>query len=649
MHVRQRTSPGKRISPASVGILGIVVASLLPGSLLSAAPPAATLLPASTKSYLSIPDYELAKANFEETQLGKLLEDEVMEPFMEDLKEQIQAKLVAGGIQLGIELRDLQGVYGGEICVAAIKPRDEPSDAVALLVDVTGKLDPAQALIRKITAHQIEQGAEQSEVKISGRTVKRFQFPLEAGQMVADQAFYIIHQDLLIASDDPTIIAYILNGLTQAPADSLAQHPGFVEVQKRVDAHAKEASFDFRWWVEPLGHAEVVRSQAGGRRRRGKDYLAMMRNQGFDAIQGIGGTVRFSAGAAEAADRREIEHRTYVFAPADPQATEGERFRLGARVLDFPNVESFDPPAWVPSDLATYLNFRWKIKEAFFHSESIVNDYADDEIFYELIDSLKIDPAGPRVDIVEEIVNHLGEEVVLLTDHELPIHPQSERRLIAVRLNTPDRVKTAVDRVLRNDPNARPHKIGEHDAWEISEEEEEIPTLMIVGPGYPDPVAQNQPGENNRRNIPNAAVAVAGEWLYFANNMDLLELVLTPKGNSDQPLSETEDFQRVATHLEQLGAGADSFRQFARGDKAFRVTYELLRQNKMPEAESLLGRILTELWTDGEEGAARRDQEIDASKLPPFETIEQYLGPAGLFSRSEEDGWLIVGGTLAKE
>lgn len=648
MHVLQRTSPGKRISPGSVGILGILVASLLPCSLLSAAPPAATLLPASTKSYLSIPDYEQAKANFEETQLGKLLQDEAMEPFMEDLKQQIQAKLVAGGIQLGIELRDLQGVYGGEICVAAIKPRDEPSDAVALLVDVTGKLDPAQALIRKITAHQIEKGAQQTEVKIAGRTVKRFQFPLEAGQMVADQALYIIHQDLLIASDDPTIIAYILNGLAQAPADSLAQHPGFVAVKERVDSHAAEASYDFRWWVEPLGYAEVARSAAGGRRRRGKDYLALMRNQGFDAIQGIGGTVRFSAGKAEDNDRREMEHRSYVFAPADPKAAEGERFRLGARVLDFPNVDTFDPPSWVPSNLATYLNFRWKMKEAFFHSESIVNDYADDEIFYELIDSLKVDPAGPRVDIVEEIINHLGEEVILLTDHELPIHPQSERRLIAVKLEDPARVKTAVDRVLRNDPNARPHKIGEHDAWEISEEEDEIPTLMIVGPGYPDPVAQNQPAEN-QVNIPNAAVSVAGEWLYFANNMDLLETVLTPKDDAEDLLENSDDFKRVATHLEQLGAGTDSFRQFARSDKAVRVTYELMRQNKMPEAESLLGRMLTELWTDGEEGAARRDQEIDASKLPPFEAIENYLGPAGLYSRSEENGWLIVGGTLAKE
>ncbi|MEX1042668.1 MAG: hypothetical protein WDZ51_18685 [Pirellulaceae bacterium] len=647
--MRQRTSPGKRISSGNLGMLGLLVASLLPGSLLSAAPPAATLLPATTKSYLSIPDYEQAKANFEQTQLGKLLEDEAMEPFMEDLKKQIQSKLVAGGIQMGIELRDLQGVYGGEICVAAIKPRVEPSDAVALLVDVTGKLGPAQALLRKITAHQIEQGAQQSDVKIAGLTVKRFQFPLEAGQMVADQALYIIHQDLLIASDDPTVIAYILGGLDQTPEDSLAQHAAFVAVKERVDGHAQDAPYDFRWWVEPLGHAEVARSQAGGRRRRGKDYLALMRNQGFDAIQGIGGAVRFSAGEVGAEDRREMEHRTYIFAPADPKAEEGERFRLGARVLDFPNVDSFDPPSWVPSDLATYLNFRWKMKEAFFHSESIVNDYADDEIFYELIESLKIDPAGPRVDIVEEIVNHLGEEVVLLTDHELPIHPQSERRLIAVKLRTPDRVKVAVDRVLRNDPNARPHKIGEHDAWEISEEEEEIPTLMIVGPGYPEPVAQNQPGDNEQVNIPNAAVSVAGEWLYFSNNMDLLKLVLTPKDDTEDLLENSDDFKRVATHLEQLGAGSDSFRQFARGDKAVRVTYELMRQNKMPEAESLLGRMLTELWTEGEEGAARRDQEIDASKLPPFEAIEEYLGPAGLYSRSEEDGWLIVGGTLAKE
>jgi hypothetical protein len=215
---------------------------------------------------------------------------------------------------------------------------------------------------------------------------------------------------------------------------------------------------------------------------------------------------------------------------ADAGAEAGDRFRLGARVLDFPNTSEFQPPAWVPTNLATYLNFRWKIREAFFYSETIVNEYASDEIFDELIDSLKLDPMGPRVDIVEEIVNHLGEEVVLMTDHTLPITPDSERRLIAIRLQSESaaRVKKAVDDVLRDDPSARHHQVGEHDIWEISEEEDEIPTLMIVGPGYPAAVAQNQPPANQGP-LPNAAVAVVGDWLYFANNVDLLAKVVTPK------------------------------------------------------------------------------------------------------------------------
>ena len=113
-------------------------------------------------------------------------------------------------------------------------------------------------------------------------------------------------------------------------------------------------------------------------------------------------------------------------------------------------------------------------------------------------------------------------------------------------------------------------------------------------------------------------------------------------------LAAAPDYRRVETALTRLGAGNDSFRFFTRTDESYRATYELLQQGKLPEAETILARLLNSMSGAKEEGAIRK-QEIDGAKLPPFEDVKKYMGPGGLYAQSEDDGWLVVGCLLRKE
>src|SRR6185436_10118843 len=112
-------------------------------------------------------------------------------------------------------------------------------------------------------------------------------------------------------------------------------------------------------------------------------------------------------------------------------------------------------------------------------------------------------------------------------------------------------------------------------------------------------------------------------------------------------LSDSADYQRTMAAIKQLGAKSDSMRLFARTDHASRVTYEMIRQNKMPESESLLAKLLNEVFAPDEEDTLREAQ-FDGSKLPEFEKVMPYLGPAGMFFRTEDVGWSITGCVLAK-
>ena len=44
-----------------------------------------------------------------------------------------------------------------------------------------------------------------------------------------------------------------------------------------------------RWFIDPLRYAETMRAASGGKKKRGTDILKVLRNQGFDAIEGVGG------------------------------------------------------------------------------------------------------------------------------------------------------------------------------------------------------------------------------------------------------------------------------------------------------------------------------------------------------------------------
>jgi hypothetical protein len=49
------------------------------------------------------------------------------------------------------------------------------------------------------------------------------------------------------------------------------------------------------------------------------------------------------------------------------------------------------------------------------------------------------------------------------------------------------------------------------------------------------------------------------------------------------------------------------------------------------------------------DGKGRRPQRIDGSKLPEYDMVRRYPGPAGMTMTTEETGWLLTGFTLTKE
>ncbi|MBM4001787.1 MAG: hypothetical protein FJ295_00665 [Planctomycetes bacterium] len=607
---------------------------------LFAAIPSEMLLPGTTKGYLSLPDPQALKQKWNETQLGQLANDPIMQPFVEDLKEQLKAKLDQTGTHLGIAFEDLQGIPGGEIAIAVIQPEgDKKQHALALLVDITGHLAETRELMVRINANQIAKGAQKSVQQVGSVEVTVYKLARKKEGPEDQYAYIFIHQDQLVAVDHLPTAREMIQRFDGKGRDALANMPTFTTVMERVQGDGGNAAL-VRWYVDPFGYVEAVRSMQGGRKKRGTDLLKVLANQGFNAVKALGGQLRFADG------QHELVHRTFVYAPK----TDG-KYRLAARMLDFPNSDDHQAMDWVPRDLAAHMSFNWRIKESFEFLGTLVDEYAgDDGVWNDVLQSIKQDPNGPQVDLRNELMRYAGERIVVLTDYHLPIGPKSERLAVAIQVTDPAAVAKAINKIMEADPNAVKHEVEGQVIWEIVNETStvELEDLEIEGAGFTLVNAEaEKEKEAEKQAIPNSAATVAGEHLLISTHVDFIRELLKARA-ADNRLREAADYQTIQLALQGLGAGTDCLRYFTRTDEAYRPTYELVRSGKMPQAETVLGKLLNQALAPDEEGTLR-EQQVDGRKLPPFDAVRRYLGTAGFFTRSEADGWTIVGCLLPKE
>lgn len=623
-----------------IGSLFSAVISLVVTSAAMAQGPGVTekLLPETTKGFVAITDYDLLVEQWNKTQIGQLLADPVMKPFAEDLRQQFRDRWAQAQAKVGLTLEDLRDVPSGEVGVALVQPSEDEA-AMVVLADVTGNVDRAAAMLEKAAANLVRQGAKGSRQEVGDTSVMVFEL---ADDPNPRHVVYFLSGNMLGAADNLGVIQQIILRMVGQPGPVLADVPAFAAVQQRCKLHAGDKVAQLRWFVEPVGYAQAARIAAPPEqreRRRGRtDMLEVLEDQGFDAVQGLGGFVDF------AVDGFEILHRTAIYAPPP--------YQKAMRMVSLPNREQFAPPDWLPFDVATYTSFYWDVLQAFDKFGSLFDAlFGEGEtgVWEEVLQGLKEDPNGPQIDLREELVKHLDNRIVVITDYELPITTSSERLLFAIAARDPEAVAVGLKKTMENDPTVRRREFQGHVIWETVEQEAmptpDAPRIDIPALNELQNEEFQQQQQDNRL-LPHAAVSVAYGYLVVASHYDFLTKVME-QADSRRTLGRSVDYQVVVETMKRLGAGENCLRSFSRTDEEYRPTYELLRMGKMPESETLFGRLLNAILGPRKKGAVR-EQKIDARELPDYQVVRRYLGPAGLFAASEPEGWFIVGFTLPK-
>lgn len=590
-----------------------------------AAGPAESLLPATTKGFLATSNVAELRKAFELIQPGELARLESFQPLVEDLQKQLDERLQK---RVGIKLDDVMKVAEGELAIALIQPDDKnrSSHAVAVVADVKGKRAAAEALLATATKNLLAKKAKNGTKKAGDATLTILQLPATTPGKPGPMAVFCVHADTLVLADDDKVAAAIVARLGGGAKDALQFAPAFGKIGDKTWSAAGKAPVHLRWFIEPLDYAEASRAALAGKKRRGPDPIKIFRGEGFEAVAGIGGCLQLHA------DDREIVHRTYAYAPPANDAKKGERFRGAANLLEFPNSPNLTVQPWVPNAVSSYLTLQ-ALPDKVFRSLGSLYDAREGEpgLWQEMLDGLKGgEDKGPKIDVFKELVAHFSRRVTLLTHYHEPITTQSERWLLALELlpgkaeeiNVRGAIEKLVDR-----QDVRKMKINGEDAWELLEELTKE--------------------EKERKKVPKSkgVLTVQQGHLFFGSHADYLETALQPHKPADQ-LQNAADLKLVEDELAKLGSGQDSFRFFTRGDESWRLNYELLKKGEMPSAQSLLGKWLSRLLPAEKE--VPRMQLIKPELLPPFADARPYLGPAGSFTQSDDQGWLTFGVLLKK-
>ena len=435
---------------------------------------------------------------------------------------------------------------------------------------------------------------------------------------------------------------------------SLAEHKPFQMVMNRCWAdYGKGGEMpQMRWFIHPLGYAEASRAATPEyRRRKGKTILEVMRHQGVEAVQGLGGFADF------ASEEYELVHRTAVYAPRP--------YRQAMKMAVLLNRDDFTPQAWVPRDIATYTTLYFDILNGFDNFGPLFDELVGGQpgSWQESLDSLKTDPKGPLIDLREELIKHLGQRVSMLSDYQLPITTTSERLLFAIEAKrTPRRWRRrspSCSRTIR--PTNGGEKAG-HVIWEMVEEETpdiSAPTIDLgtdaASTAPTRPLAKgrrnaggnkNAAGNDEKPLLPHAAVTVYEGNLVVASHIDFLLKVIAPE-KKPEPLVKEADYLQVNAEIEALVRSPNASASFRGPTRNTAPPTTCPQEQDAAERNDAGAGSQRPVWR-GQEGRNPQNNRSTAVDLPDYDIVRRYLGPAGMQITAEPNGWFLKGFTLTK-
>lgn len=610
--------------------------------------PAIKLLPDTVAGLVRVPDVPAFCAAFEKTAIGRLLDEPKMQPFIETQRERAKDYLESVGNKIGIQLDDIYHISSGEAVLAWLgfeNDRRRPFALVAV-ADVRGRAKKAVDAIDKIDTDLKAGGWTRADKTHRDLTLRVYSTKPKPGQLKIERIVICLNEVRIIASDRESVVTELLDAVAGEPkGPSISELDLFKTVLTRSARSIREptqsdgGTIAVEWFAKPFQMGRIVRESINIDRGTQLDVLKLLEDQGFDAIQAAGGI------AVMAGKQYDMIHKGYVLAP--PTTDEPSKYKNAARMLQFGNQPLAPIPAWIGENTATLTRLNVKMEEAFWAAESLVNDALDDELFREVIDGIRDDEDGPQIDIAGNVLPNLDDRFLLLTDNTQPVDIDSDRMLVAIRIKDGEVIRDSIRKAMEAEPDAG--KMEGPEGVEIWKVQKSIVEDDFGADLFDD--FEEQDEEDIQAAPPlldNWAIALVPKgpnseapYLMFSSHPKLLvETATRIVQGAPAGLANVPEIGQVIQSMNELGGSSVAFDRVARTKLSLRAKYQLLRQGRLRDSDSISASLMRRLVEQQENGQL---DPLHAKKLPPIEDIEKYLPNCGSFFETTDDGWALTG------
>ena len=599
------------------------------------------LLPDTTQAVVWVPSAEVILERWNRTELAKLASDPQISPFFDEQRQAIEKRLMDAGWRLTVDPADLADYATGQIALAWMsktESRRKPF-SLAMLVDVTDDPVDNERLLTKIDEQLAGQKPAKAQLVLEGVDVVKYTTK-RPGQLGDETSFYAIENAKFLATDDEELMKLLIQRVQgkETNGKSLAEDEVFQKGREYAnisgEAHAE-------YFVRPIGFASVLREIGSKRSKSDTDLLAILKNQGFGAIKCVCGELTLGL------EKVDMQHHGYVYAELP--------LPKSAAVLDFPNNADKKVPAFVGANASSFLTAYWNASEAFWKVEGIVDEFAGNEGFFEaMINGMKTDQFGPRVDLRTEVLPQFTNEIFTVSDSkEGEASVDSRRNLIALRVKDHGAILKVLERAMKNEPDVELIEVLGQKVWTkvAPSDDDDLGEFDLDG-DFSD-FADEEEEEDQQNWLETWSITVTPEsendnntygFVMFSSHAEMIENAIAKlKSGTPSEMLGQQDYLRISQALRNA-FGNDEFctQRINRNQLAYRVQYELFRQGKLKDSESMLASILDRLLQNQNEIKSEK-QMVSGENLPPFAHIEKYLHPSGMTIRSTDHGWEFGG------
>jgi hypothetical protein len=622
---------------------------ILASSAAAAVPPSDTLLPKTTKGFVSIAHPKDFDERWNKTQIGQMFNDDAMKAFVEDFKKQMREDFGALEKKLGFQYDDLKGVTGGEMSISLIEMKGRDA-ALAITIDVTGHEKQADGFLAAIEKRFAARGGKKTTAKSGDTTLQVFSMPTEAGSKKLQTTIYFIKDNLLCGVDDRAEAEAIISRFNGKATDNLKSIVAYQETMERCRRESGKLEPELRFFIEPFGFIFADRTLHEPSKHE-QDLAKILHDNGFNAIQGAGGYLN------QLVDGHvELLSRMAIYAPpVKGKENDPLRWASSMRMMQLPNAPAVEPQSWAPRELACYVTLNLNLTDAFDYVGPIFDAIQDHEDAWKnTLAGWRDDPYGQQVDVRKEFIENMGNRVTVMSSYDVPISEDSERAVFAIEAKDEKALAKTLDKWMAKETDVVKHQVGPYVVYERvpkqagAVEELDVPGFTTVRTGSDEKTVNEK--KRKERVLPNSASTVALGHLLMASDVNYLIELLQSFGQRER-LASSADYKQMLEVMDKFAPGDRSGWVFGRSDEEIRPTFDLLKEGKMPQSKSMLGKLLNKILTTEDEkkqGLPRR-QRINGQNLPDFETVRRYFGPHASVVRSDKDGWFVTGVLLNKE